>query len=97
MENRTSSGEMATVAVNGRPYPRVMAVEVSASEFKAKCLRMLDAVAVGREEFIVTRRGRPVARLVPVAPAAGLAGSVEILVDGGELVVSTGEPWTAER
>ncbi len=40
---------------------------MNATEFKAKCLAVLDQVKDG-SEVIVTKRGKPVARLVPVAP-----------------------------
>lgn len=39
---------------------------VGATEFKAKCLELMDRVAARRESFVITKRGRPVARLVPV-------------------------------
>ena len=38
---------------------------VKASEFKAKCLRLMDEVAASGEEIIITKRGRPVSRLGP--------------------------------
>jgi prevent-host-death family protein len=41
--------------------------EVKAGEFKAKCLKLLDEVAATGEGLIVTKRGKPVARLVPVS------------------------------
>ena len=41
---------------------------VSASRFKAQCLSLLDEVAESGEEVIVTKRGKPVARLVPLSP-----------------------------
>jgi len=40
---------------------------VSASEFKTHCLRILDAVAQGKT-IVVTKRGKPVARLTPAGP-----------------------------
>jgi prevent-host-death family protein len=40
--------------------------EVKAGEFKAKCLKLLDEVAETGEGLIVTKRGKPVARLLPV-------------------------------
>ena len=51
---------------------------VSASEFKAKCLAMLDEVEARGRTFVVTKRGRAVARIVPLRPAGdrGLEGSV---------------------
>jgi prevent-host-death family protein len=39
---------------------------IAAGEFKAKCLRLLDEVAERGEHIIVTKRGKPVAKLVPV-------------------------------
>jgi len=39
---------------------------IPAGEFKAKCLALLDEVGERDEEIIVTKRGRPVARIVPV-------------------------------
>jgi len=57
---------------------------------------MLDAVADHHEEFIVTKRGRPVARLVPIDSAARLEGSVEILIDDDDALFSTGEAWVAD-
>ena len=51
---------------------------VPATEFKAKCLELMDRVADKRESFVITKRGKPVARLVPVekAPAESLLGSL---------------------
>ncbi len=37
-----------------------------AGQFKAKCLKVLDEVAQTREPVIVTKFGKPVARLVPI-------------------------------
>jgi prevent-host-death family protein len=39
---------------------------VPAANFKAECLRLLDEVASTRRPIIVTKRGKPVAKLVPV-------------------------------
>jgi len=38
---------------------------VKASEFKAKCLMLMDEVAASGEEIVITKHGRPVSRLVP--------------------------------
>ncbi len=37
-----------------------------AGEFKAKCLKVMDQVQTTREPVLITKRGRPVAKLVPV-------------------------------
>lgn len=39
---------------------------VGSADFKAKCLEYIDHVKESRAEYIVTRHGRPVAKLVPV-------------------------------
>ncbi len=38
---------------------------IKASEFKAKCLKIMDEVAESGEEIIITKHGRPVSRLTP--------------------------------
>lgn len=70
---------------------------IPAGEFKARCLQLLDAVAANGEPLTITKRGRPVARLVPL-PAAGalfgaLAGSVR---EQQDLVAPVGEAWEAD-
>jgi prevent-host-death family protein len=39
---------------------------VSATEFKAKCLDLMDRVAERRETYTITKHGKPVAQLAPV-------------------------------
>ena len=39
---------------------------IPAGEFKARCLALLDEVGESGTEITVTKRGRPVARLVPI-------------------------------
>lgn len=38
---------------------------MKASEFKAKCLRVMDEVNASGEEVVITKNGKPVSRLVP--------------------------------
>ena len=40
--------------------------KIPATEFKARCLELMDRVAERREIFVITKRGREVAKLVPV-------------------------------
>jgi prevent-host-death family protein len=56
---------------------------VSATEFKARCLGLLERVARTGEPLVVTRRGRPVAKVVPVEVPAPrhLRGSVTVHAD----------------
>lgn len=69
---------------------------ISATQFKARCLSLLDEVAESGEEIVVTKRGRPVARLVPLAPAESLKGSVTYLVSDEELIAPLFEDWEPE-
>lgn len=41
---------------------------VGAAEFKARCLELMDRVRETRQEYIVTKHGKPVAKLVPYDP-----------------------------
>ena len=59
---------------------------VAASEFKAKCLALLAEVSETCQELVVTKRGKPVARVVPIEAPPSLLGSVEFLISDDELV-----------
>ena len=70
--------------------------EMAAGEFKARCLAVLDEVAASKRPVVITKRGRPVAKVVPLAdaeppPRKGL------IVRQGDLVSPIGEAWDAER
>jgi prevent-host-death family protein len=68
-----------------------------AGQFKNQCLKILDRVAQTRTPVIVTKRGKPVATVVPYTPArrqpSGLAGS--ILEERGD-PFGTSESWDAD-
>ena len=75
----------------------VMQQKIAAGAFKAQCLGLLDRVEQQRIEIVITKRGRPVARLVPVGGSAPkifgrLKGTGRIVGD----IFSTGEPWEAD-
>lgn len=73
---------------------------ISASEFKAKCLGVLDAVHETRTEVVVTKRGKPVAKLVPIGTArATLRGAWKGLarVRGDIVNVDWTEEFEASR
>lgn len=71
---------------------------VSAAEFKTHCLRLIERVQRERGTVVVTRYGRPVARLVPYDEAPGsLLGHVAGAVSHyGDLVSPVGEAWEAD-
>jgi prevent-host-death family protein len=66
---------------------------IPASEFKAKCLALLDEVAETRETLVVTKRGKPVARVVPAEEPRSLIGSGRQLVSDDELIKPLYEDW----
>jgi prevent-host-death family protein len=66
---------------------------ISASEFKAKCLAMLDEVAATGEEIVVTKRGHAVARVSPVTEPESLRDSVTFNVPDEELLAPLGIGW----
>jgi prevent-host-death family protein len=52
---------------------------VAAAEFKATCLELMDKVKATGSEYVITKHGKPVAKLVPVdAPKKrGIFGSMK--------------------
>lgn len=70
---------------------------MAAGKFKDQCLKVLDEVAERKTPVTITKRGRPVATLVPYTASArtakGLAGS--ILRERGS-PYRTGEAWDAD-
>ena len=74
---------------------------VSVSELKTHCLRIVEEVARGRREVVITKRGKRVARLVPVedeGPEDALERLRGTLVRGFELSdFETGVKWRAAR
>jgi len=69
---------------------------ITASQFKVHCLSLLDDVALTGEEIVVTKRGRPIARLVAIDEPKPLAGSVAFHVSDDELLTPLDGPWDAE-
>ncbi len=73
--------------------------QIAAGEFKATCLALLDDVQRARHEIVITKRGKPVARLVPVEASVPdifgrMKGSIDIL---GDIISPIDEVWDAER
>ena len=72
---------------------------IAAAEFKANCLRLIDEVAQQRRPLIITKRGKPVAKLVPVETEAidlfgRMAGSIKICGDIINPIEDAG--WTGD-
>ena len=76
---------------------------IPAGEFKAKCLKLMDEVERTGEELVITKRGKPVAKLVPAGGERDgkrrfvfgcMKGTVKILGDIVEPVIDPG--WEDE-
>ncbi len=72
--------------------------EMAAGEFKAKCLQLMDEVEKSKKEIVITKYGKPVAKLVPYTeerkPLYGsLKGSITYI---GDIISPVGEDdWEA--
>ena len=72
---------------------------IKASEFKAKCLKLMDEVAATGEPLLITKHGKPVAELVPTKTEQktiwGLhKGMIEI---HGDIIEPIDVEWEAMR
>jgi prevent-host-death family protein len=71
---------------------------IGAGKFKDRCLKILDEVALTRRPIVITKRGRPVATVVPYSKektgTTSLVGS--ILKETGN-PFGTGQRWDADR
>ncbi len=72
-------------------------MEISAARFKAECLKLMDQVEKTREPIVITKHGRPVAQLTPVAGSPRslfgyMKGSMRI---EGDVTAPVGEEWSA--
>jgi prevent-host-death family protein len=70
--------------------------QIAAAKFKEQCLSLLDEV--DPDGIVITKHGRPVAKLIPfAADSAGLIGSLKDKVQIKGDILSIGETWDAER
>jgi prevent-host-death family protein len=61
---------------------------IGAGEFKARCLQLIDEVAERRQPLIITKRGQPLAKLVPIETMPSLFGAMAGSVTHEEDIVS---------
>ncbi len=72
---------------------------IKASEFKAKCLHLMDVVNETNEEIIITKNGKPVSRLLPYRQQVeSLFGLHEDKLHSQDsLIDPIDEQWSAEE
>jgi prevent-host-death family protein len=71
---------------------------ISAAKFKTNCLRLMDEVAQRRTPIVITKRGKPVAKLVPaddvsIDPFGCMAGTIKIC---GDILSPIDVEWTGD-
>ena len=69
--------------------------KVAATEFKERCLALLEEVRQTRQSLLVTRHGKPVAEILPYVPKSGgstnpLKGSI---LSQSDLIAPLDERW----
>lgn len=69
-----------------------------ASEFKARCLALIDQVGETRVPIVITKHGRPLAKLVPLDEdeRRPTMGSVGLLAEDDAAYYATGEDWDTD-
>lgn len=73
-------------------------MNITVTQFKAKCLGVIDKVQKEKSRITITRHGKPAAELIPVSassPGKLFGRSKHSTVILGDLI-STGERWHAE-
>jgi len=74
-------------------------MNINAAEFKAKCLKLIDEVAATHEPLIISKRGKPLVKLVPIENdvSASMFGYMKGTVTiRGDIVAPLDEVWSAE-
>ena len=71
---------------------------IKASEFKAKCLKIMDQVAKSGESVTITKNGKPVSQLVPVTERPkSLFGALKDTIEiHGDIISPIDVTWEAE-
>ncbi len=73
---------------------------IPATQFKAQCLAILDTVQRTRTTVVISKHGKPVARLVPMEadPVPSLYGSMKGTGrEIGDIISPIGDEWDAAR
>jgi len=75
-----------------------METRIGAGDFKAKCLQLLNDVERRREPLVITKRGKPVARLVPMPPETQLFGALAgSVLDETDIVAPIDAEWDSAK
>jgi prevent-host-death family protein len=72
-------------------------MSIPAAVFKAECLKLMDEVARTGQPVVITKHGKPVAQLVPVAaePRSLFGYMKNTVTIKGDIVAPTDDSWSA--
>ncbi len=73
-------------------------ITITAAQFKTHCLRLMDRAQIQKESIIITKRGIPVAKIVPFQeePEIFFGYLKGMAVTHGDIVAGLDEKWEAE-
>lgn len=74
--------------------------KMNAADFKSKCLKVMDNVAIYHQEVVITKHGKPVAKLVPFSekPSGSVFGYLkESVKTKGDITKPLDEAWEADQ
>ncbi|MCP4155165.1 MAG: type II toxin-antitoxin system Phd/YefM family antitoxin [bacterium] len=73
-------------------------MQLTTVEFKDKYLSVMDQVMENHEEVIITKKGKPVARLVPIDEQYSLFGCMKgSVIINDDIINPIAEEWDAEK
>jgi prevent-host-death family protein len=79
---------------------QVTTEEIGATEFKRRCLELLEVIRRTGKELVITKHGHPVARIAPIRPGGSrLWGMLrgQMVVHGDIVHMDFTDEWEASR
>lgn len=74
-------------------------MQIGASEFQKQCLQLMSQVEQTKEEVIIIKDGKAIAKLVPLEPSVpkSIIGYLkDTVIMSDDLIAPTGEVWEAD-
>jgi len=76
-----------------------MTTKIAISQFKAHCLEIIDKLQSNHESIIITKRDKPIARIIPLETIkSSIFGLLKNKADiKGDILGSSHENWDVEQ
>ena len=71
-------------------------MKVSAAEFRSKCFKIIDEISQTHKEVVITKRGKPVAKLIAYESEEESDPLLQALAGSGETIDDLTEPFHVE-